>query len=140
MSQLTPKDAFQQLLAQRPELEQKYAAFLEAVDGNDQLPASLLALCRARIEQIHGIEPDYPDAGILADLVSGQYNRFSESEQAALKIAERIPYQHHQIEDDRVEEVRRLIGNTACVALLTALSFCDVTCRLNQTLGGLNVD
>lgn len=127
---------FDALLAMRPELHDKYRDFLDVVNHNEHVPERILKLCRARIEQIHGI----PVTG-LADpeqsaLEKGDFAAFSEPERAALKVAERIPYQHHLVSDDEVAEVRKQLGDAGCVALMTALAFCDVTCRLNLTFTG----
>ena len=50
-------------------------------------------------------------------------------EAAALAVADRIPYQHHQLDDEEVAAVRQFFGDAGCVTLLTALAFFDVSCR-----------
>ncbi|MBT4494744.1 MAG: hypothetical protein HOC70_15985 [Gammaproteobacteria bacterium] len=122
--------SFDELLSQRPALQGKYAAFLNAVTDNDNIPAEVLDLCRHRIEEIHGIRP-------VSEKMPATV---SDEGRAALVVAEKIPYQHHQLLDEEVEDVKRLFGDAGCVSLLTALAFMDVTCRLNLTIGGENVD
>jgi hypothetical protein len=131
---------FTSLLAQRPALAERYAAFLSSVQGHAAVPARLNELCRARIQQIHGITPAGLDEATLVQLAATDYSSFTSAEAAGLAIAEKISFQHHGITDDDVEQVRQEVGNDGCVALLTALSFYDVECRLQLTTEALNVD
>lgn len=123
--------SFITLLESRPQLHARYGAFLDAVNNSADVPDRIYDLCRARIEQIHGrqtvSDPDQADG-------------FSDAELAALTIADKIPFQHHQLEDDEVEQLRVLLGDAACVSLLTSLAFVDVSCRLNQSLEAINVN
>lgn len=128
-------DDFAQVLASRPALQEKFAAFMQAVEGNDSVPDSVLALCRARIRQIHGQAADGVTQAQALRLAPGVFGDFSAAEQAALNLAERIPFQHHQIEDAEIDAAKSEFGDAGCVTLLTALSFFDVTCRINATLG-----
>lgn len=128
-------NAFSDLLKLRPELQQKYVAFLEAVEENDQVAPRIYSLCRARIEQIHSGSSEYLKAEEAEALNKGTLDVFSEDEQAALRVAERIPYQHHQLEDGEVAALKAAFGDAGCVSLLTALAFFDVSCRLNLTFG-----
>jgi hypothetical protein len=75
-------------------------------------------------------------------LAAQDLQQFSREEQAALQVAELMPYQHHSVEDDDVERLRELFGNTGCVTLLTALAFYDVNVRLSLSYpaGGSDVD
>ena len=123
-------EGFQALLTLRPELQKKYRAFLSAVENNDAVPDKVLALCRARIQQIHGQEPQGIDPETGQALAAGRLNDFSGEERVALVAAERMPYQHHELPDEEVEAVKAAFGNKGCVALLTALAFFDVTSRL----------
>ncbi len=125
MNWLTEGDEpFEQALGLHPDLQQKYLAFLSTLEGGDTVPKDILALCRTRIEQIHGLVPDeaLDHSGAAAS--------------AALAVAEYIPYQHHQLPDDAVGRVKEAFGDAGCVTLLTALAFFDVSCRLNLTLNG----
>lgn len=118
------EDSFERSLALHPELHKKYLAFLSAVDGAEAVPADVLSVCRTRIRQIHGLVADEP----LIDA--------SDAQLTALQVAESIPYQHHQLTDETVAAARETFGSAGCVALLTALSFYDVACRLDLTFQG----
>ena len=127
----------------RPELAEKYRTFLDSLSQNDLLPPRLLALCRMRIAQIHGcattVDSAVPDAGISAEeevaLLAGDVSAFGASEQAALEVAELISFAHHQISDAQVSRLNEQLGHAGCVALLTAVSFFDVNCRLELVYG-----
>lgn len=126
-------DSIEALLTLHPALGEQYRSFLATVETAGELPPRVLLLCRALIRQIHGCAPgEVTDAEAL-DLAAGRYDRFSAPEQAALVAAERMPYQHHQLLDEEVEAVKAAFGEAGCVALLTALAFFDVTCRLEAT-------
>jgi len=131
---------FVSLLAQRPELADRYAAFLASVQGHAAVPERLHALCRARIQQIHGVQPSGLDDATLSQLAVTDYSSFSRAEATALRVAEKMSLQYHGITDEEVEQVRREVGDDGCVALLTALSFYDVECRLQLTAEALDVN
>lgn len=114
---------FDDLLEHRPALKEKYRVFLDAVNSGGHVPGRVLDLCRSRIEQIHGIAGG--SSIVKSDL--------DEGELAALMLAEKIPFAHHQVEDGEVERVKAVYGDAGCVQLLTALSFFDVTARLQLT-------
>ena len=123
-------------MAKRPELHQQYRGFLEAVNHNQHVPARLLDLCRARIELIHGLPVSVSmDAETVKAITQGDMTSFTSAEQAALVVAERMPYQHHELADEEVATVREALGDAGCVVLLTALAFHDVNCRLRLTFG-----
>jgi hypothetical protein len=124
---------FQAILASRPELQEKYQAFLTAIESSDAVPERVFDLCRARIQQIHGIDPNAITRQEAQSLNKGDLTAFNAQEQAALVAAERFPYQHHQLTDEEVEAVKSAFGDAGCVSLLTALAFFDVTCRLDTT-------
>jgi hypothetical protein len=128
-------NAFSDLLKLRPALQKKYVAFLQAIEENDRVGPRIFSLCRARIEQIHLGSSDYLKAVEAEALNQGILDQFSEDEQAALRVAGRIPYQYHQLEDDEVAALKTAFGDAGCVSLLTALAFFDVSCRLNLTFG-----
>ncbi|MBL6691517.1 MAG: hypothetical protein ISP91_14105 [Pseudomonadales bacterium] len=113
-------EGFQSLLALRPELQKKYQEFLSVVENNESVPEQVYDLCRARIQHIHGLRAE--------DVVPG-----NDGETVALVAADRIPYQHHQLSDGEVDALKTAFGDQGCVALLTALAFFDVTCRLEAT-------
>lgn len=135
----TPLEA---VLGQRPELLQGYRAFYQTLWDDERVPHRLLELCRLRIAAIHGCGQEWAvrdahvvlDAAALAALEQGQFSGFEPAEQAALAVAEQIPYAHHQISDEEVAALKAAVGEPATVALLTALAFFDVTCRLKLVL------
>lgn len=127
----------------RPELAKKYRTFLNSLSQSDLLPPRLLALCGRRIAHIHGCAAKVggagPEAGFSAEdeaaLLAGDFSGFSVSEQAALEVAELISFAHHQISDAQVSLLNEQLGHAGCVALLTAVSFIDVNCRLGLVYG-----
>lgn len=154
MSWLLPRDAAPQdeavLLAQRSALTDRYRTFLQTLWLEGGVPVRLLHLCRVRIAAIHDATPAWEpvplpaletplDETLLALLRRGpgpaDQAQFSESEWAALQIAEHIPHGQHQISDLQVADLQRALGNRAAIALLTALAFFDVNTRLGLSLG-----
>ncbi len=131
------------VLAHRPELQVRYRAFMKSVRGDGNLPPRLLELCRVRVAQIHDCAAELALSDAAApltaaekdQLAAGRLGDFSDAEQAALAIAELMPYAHHQLDDAAVKRADELLGHAGCVALLTALAFFDVNCRLKLTLG-----
>jgi len=119
-------------------LLRRFRAFYGALWSDDRVPRRVLELCRLRIAAIHGCEAEWvirdarvalePEA--LAALREGRFAAFSPAEQAALAIAERLPYAHHQVTDEHVAELSGSYGAAGAVALLTALAFFDVIGRL----------
>jgi hypothetical protein len=132
----TEGESFIEALALRPALQTKYAAFLDAIESSDAVPERVFRLCRARIQQIHGQQPEGISAEDASMLQAQQLDTFDLSEQTALTAAEKIPFQHHFIEDEEVEAIKLAFGDAGCVSLLTALAFFDVSCRLNATITG----
>ena len=113
--------SFDELLMLLPELREKYEGFLSAVNRCDGVPEAVLSACRIRVRQIHGLEAD------------SQPKAFSKAEEVALTIAEKMPFQHHELLDEEVQKVKELFGDDGCVALLTAVAFFDATSRLELT-------
>ena len=70
------------------------------------------------------------ETGVIEGLLCG----FDASEQAALAVAELMPFGHHQIGDDDVARLQSAFGARGAVALLTAIAFFDVVCRLKLVL------
>ncbi|MDA0978215.1 MAG: hypothetical protein O3B72_06645 [Proteobacteria bacterium] len=134
MSWLKQNSRLEELLALQPEMAVRYQAFLRALETSDHVPSRVLALCQARIEQIHGGPGEGVPGEDLGYLATGDFSHFAPDEQAALDAAERIPYQHHQLQDEEVEAVRLAFGDAGCVTLLTALSIFDMQARLKLTL------
>lgn len=145
MSWIDPVDAqtpWEAVLGQRPELLSRYRAFYRTLWEDDLIPRRLLEICRLRIAAIHGCAQEWMvrDAEValaeptLRALKQGDFGGFDPAEQAALAVAEQIPYAHHQISDEEVAALKSTLGEPATVALLTALAFFDVTCRLKLVL------
>ena len=114
---------FEELLKGRPALEEKYRAFLEVVNNNKHVSQGILELCEAKVREIHGVD----DAATAAT---------SEAEEVALAIAEKMPFQHHELTDDDIAAAVSVFGDSGTVALLTAVAFMDATTRLQLTFGG----
>lgn len=132
---------FESILAHRPELLAGYRAFYESLWTEGLVPRRILELCRLRVAAIHGCRQEWliRDAEVdlssreLQALESGDPAPFDETEQAALAVAERMPYQHHELTDEEVAKVKQTIGNGGCVSLLNALALFDANCRLKLT-------
>jgi len=126
------------LLAQRPELLEKYQAFYASIWEAGLVPRRMLELCRLRVAAIHDCEPEWMqrDAqvelgeGELEALRRGDFKPFDAAEQAALAVTELLPYAHHALTDDDVAQVKAQLGDAGCVSLINALVLFDVNCRL----------
>lgn len=129
------------LLAHRPELAVRFRAFYDAVRSAAPLPAAVLTACRLRIAAIHDCaaewldRPTDLDPAWLPALESGCLDGLPHPLQVALTLADRMPFGHHAIEDDEVAAAAAAFTPAGAVALLTALAFFDVVCRLRLTLG-----
>jgi len=129
---------FEAVLQQRPELLTRFRAFYATLWSDGALPARVLELCRLRIAAIHACEAEWMirDARVelepatLASLRTGRFEGCAAEEQVALAVAEQLPYAHHAITDADVERLNEAFGAPGAVALLTALAFFDVICRL----------
>lgn len=132
---------FEGVLGQRPELLQRYRAFYSTLWNDTRVPRRTLELCRRRVAAIHDCQQEWQlrdDAAPLNEvelheIARGNFARFTAEEQAALAIAEQMPYGHHNISDEDVSRVRATLGAAGTVALLTAIAFFDVSCRLKLT-------
>ena len=117
---------FMQRLQQQPSnpggLAEKYQALLSALIADGTVPKRVLDLCWERICCIHGLIEQ-----------SGLTEPVTYDERIAIRAAEKMPYQHHDLTDAEIDQIRSAFGDQGCVALLTALSFFDVSCRLDQT-------
>jgi hypothetical protein len=145
MSWIRETDAdtpLERVLGQRPELLTRYRRFYQALWQDGSVPRRLLELTRLRIAAIHDCDAEWlirdAGAGVDADeleaLAAGRFDAFTESERAALAVAEQMPYAHHQISDADVAVLQRRLGPAAAVTLITALAFFDVACRLKLVL------
>lgn len=132
------------VLSLRPELLSRYQTFYATFWEDGLVPARTLELCRLRIAAIHECDAQWlirdADVGLsdheLGQLRSGRFDGYSSEEQAALAVAEQIPYQHHQISDDDIQALEQTLTPAGAVSLLTAIAFFDVSSRLNLVLGG----
>ncbi len=146
MSLITPQPAASELegiLKHRPELLEKYRTFYLSFWHDGLVPRRVLELCRRRVAHIQGCEAELalsdPQTRLSpaeeTALAQGDFASFSAAEQSALVLAESMPNGVHYISDEEVKRAARELGEPACVALLTALSFMDVNCRLKIVLG-----
>lgn len=139
---LTDIDALVRSLRLEPSLEMRFRAFHDLVQHSDAVPRQILDLCRVRIAFIHGLSDDLLAVGgepaldhaTRAALQSGTFNTFDRDARIALALAEKIPFAHHAVTDQEVAEARAVFGERGAVALLTALAFIDVFCRLQIVL------
>lgn len=130
------------ILAHRPELLAKYRTFYQSFWNDALVPRRTLELCRRRIAYIHdcAAELAVTDADVSLTeaeelaLAHAQFDAFAPPEQAALVLAEFMPFSVHQISDSMVSAVAEVLGESGCVSLLTALSFFDVNCRMKLAL------
>ncbi len=125
------------LFVHRPQLLSRYKAFYSALWDGDLVPRRVLELCRLRIAAIHdcAAESAVRDAGVALDgpeaaaLKRGRFAAFTAAEQAALAVAERFPFRHHEVSDADVAAAVDAFGEAGAVALMVALAFFDATCR-----------
>lgn len=130
--------AFEAVLGQRPALLERFRPFYASLWNEQRVPARVLELCRQRIAAIHDCPAEMllRDARVALDettraaLRVGDIARFAAAEQAALTLAERMPFDHHGIDDGMVAAAREHFGDAGTVSLLTALAFFDVVARL----------
>ena len=142
LSELDAPTRFEAVLEHRPELLTRFRAFYRTFWSDGLVPRRVLELCRLRIAAIHDCESEWVvrdaavalDADALDALRAGRSGTFTTSEQAALAVTEQIPYAHHQVTDEDVDRLRDAYGASGAVALLTALAFFDVVCRLKVVL------
>lgn len=125
-----------------PELAQGYRKFLASMENVDGVPERLLELCRLRMAQIHDCAAQLATSAAIAPLgeadrarlATADFDGFDAAERAALVLAEKLPLAHHEITDAEVEALKGALGERPAMAVIVALSFFDVQCRLNQTL------
>jgi hypothetical protein len=142
IAELDAPTPFESVLRHRPELLTRFRAFYATLWSADLVPRRVLELCRLRIAAVHDCEPEWVirDAGVALDeraldeLRAGRFGGFAAAEQAALAVAEQMPYGHHQVTDEEVARLEGAFGAQGTVALLTALAFFDVVCRLKLVL------
>tara|TARA_A100001011_G_scaffold220886_1_gene228820 strand:+ start:92 stop:490 length:399 start_codon:yes stop_codon:yes gene_type:complete len=116
--------------AQLPQkLFDKYKNFIDSTIDGHQIPADILEACNSRIREIHGFE--------VADNKAGEHLPLTEKplKLAALKVAEKIVFRVHDIQDNELDPLKKNLGEAGCVQLITALAFFDVECRLELASG-----
>ncbi len=129
---------YEELLTAQPALAQDFTVFLDAIWNEGVVSQRLLELTRLRIAAIHDCEPEWAvrriseplDELLLTHLKRGDYSLFPPQEIAVLNIAEKIPFQPHEVTDEEIEIVKGILGEPAAISLLTAMSLFDATCRL----------
>ena len=129
-------------LGLKPELLNGYESFLDACQRSDAVPDRIIRLCGLRIAAMRGCADAWLAesgsgalAGVDVDSIKrGAYEGLSDAEQAALRLAERISFQWHDLTDDEVEAVTAHFGESGCVTLMTAIAFIDANHRLDSAL------
>jgi len=147
MGWLPPADdgaSFEALLRHRPELAALYKQFYGTFWDDALLPRALLELCRLRIAQVHGCDAELAIDDEQAALSPERRQAlerwqdadcYAEDERAALVLAEKMPWQHHEITDGEFAHMRSLLGERGAVALMVALALFDANCRLKLVFG-----
>jgi alkylhydroperoxidase family enzyme len=139
---------FEATLGVRPDLSVPYRDFYGSL-WKDAADPRLLDLCRLRIAQIHRCESERhveysfthvtpTDIGNLEGWRDSA--RFSEAEQAALTIAEKIPWDHHGITDDDINALKPHLSDADVVTLVCAMVLFDANCRLRLVFGTEDAD
>ena len=135
---------FDAALALRPELRDLYAAFYGKLWDEELLPPNLLELCRLRVAQLHDCEAElavrHAGAGVSDEQIEAladwsQSDLFAPPERAALTLAEKMPWQHHDLTDDEYAELRAHFGEAGVVALTIGVALFDANCRLRLAFG-----
>ncbi|HVN86544.1 MAG TPA: hypothetical protein VMW17_17050 [Candidatus Binatia bacterium] len=132
------------LLALRPELLDLHRDFYNKLWNASGVPPRLLELCRLRVAWRHDCRSEllirHPAAGVsdadrgaLADWHRSE--RFSDCERAALRLADQVPWQVGDIDDETVAALRRHLADPQVVAVMLALTLFDMHCRLRHGLG-----
>lgn len=131
------------LLAEHPALADGYQTFYRTLWHDGSPGRRILELARLRIAAIHGCAAEWRirDGSVglgdaeLESLRRGETSEFSNVERIALRLAERMPFDHHGIENADVEAARAQLGEAGTVNLLVALAFFDATCRMKLISG-----
>ncbi len=135
---LPAASGFEGVLAHRTVLLDKYRSFRSSLQQNGFVSERVFELVRRRVAYIHGCEAELAMVDAQVNLTPneeealgcGEFACFSAAEQSALTLAELVPHSVHSITDDLIHEVSAQFGHPGCVALLTAVAFYDVECRL----------
>lgn len=144
MSWITAQDtSWSSLLARHPALAPGYQAFYRSLWRDGGLDRRVLECCRLRIAAIHDCDAEWRvrDPAVIlssaeqAALRHGECGPFPPAQRAALQLAERMPFDHHGMEDAEVTAAREHFGAAGTVQLLLALAFFDATCRMKLVSG-----
>jgi len=137
-----------EMLADRPQLAEKFQHFQNAFHEEGALDPRMLELCRARIDALHGVNHTSApgaeqDAGLLdgesrRQIAAGQFHAFTQQEQQALSLAEQLAIDAQGVSDEQVAAVNNALGEAAAVSLLTAVSMHDAAIRLQKVLEPFN--
>ena len=134
---------FDAALGLRPELRDLYRAFYGKLWDDELVPANLLELCRLRVAQLHDCEAElavrHANAGVSDEQLSALADwsgsdLFSAPERAALTLAEKMPWQHHDLTDEEYGALRSHFGEEGVVALTIGVALFDANCRLRLAL------
>ena len=130
MAELSQNRGISLATAQLPQkLFDKYKKFIDSTTESHDIPVGILEACNSRIRQIHGFE--LGDNSINGDLSLTE----NFLKPAALAVAEKIVFSVHDIEDSDLDALKKALGESGCVQLITALAFFDVECRLELASG-----
>ena len=130
MAELSQNRGISLATAQLPQkLFDKYKKFIDSTIESHDIPVGILEACNSRIRQIHGFE--LGDNSINGDLSLTE----NFLKPAALAVAEKIVFSVHDIEDSDLDVLKKALGESGCVQLITALAFFDVEWRLELASG-----
>ena len=127
-----PSQVYETSLAQAQlsqKLLEKYQKFIGSTIETHDVPVNVLVACNSRIRQIHGLEAANNEGD--EDSTSTEKALVF----AALRVAEKIVSNVHDIQDNDLLPLREVLGAAGSVQLITALAFFDVECRLELVSG-----
>lgn len=136
--------AFEGVLGLRPELLQLQKEFYGRLWEAEPALNGVLELCRLRIAQLHDCAAEFgirhAGTGVKEEMIAALdkwrgASCFSDVERAAFNLAERLPWQVHEITDADVAALRGRLSDPQIVTLLLALVLFDMHCRLRLVLG-----
>ena len=138
---------FERVFGLRQNLLEDFRAFYALFWEQRLVDPRILELCRLRIAQIHGCEPELRvryqparDAGLeeakLAALPhAAESPAYSEAERACIAFAELFAIDPHAITDADAARVTAQLGDAGTVALVEALALFDGFARFRLLLG-----
>lgn len=133
----TATTSLESVLGLRPELLARYRRFYGALWDEQLVPRRLLELARLCIAAVHdcAAEKAIRDAEVtltereLDDINRFVFDDFPTVERDVLRVAEKIPFQHHQITDEEVGALKAQLDEATVVSLMTAMALFDTNCR-----------